>query len=221
MLSTLVVALLVLVFALVAGAAGWLVWRLWTGTSGSAADASPARPSRTRPRRADRRGDPTGPAPPADPGRPGCSAPGAASASAATRRSPEFRFGQEVTFTELPGKPFVHHLSRSWLLDDDGNQVRPLAQETGYWRPEADGSARGAARPPDRLRRDLARRGRRREDRAAAPTWSRAPRRAKEYTAGHRLYGLVDGDLLWAYDMAAVGQPLQPHLSGHAEAGLT
>ena len=33
MLSTLVVAVLVLVFALVAGAAGWLVWRLWAGTS--------------------------------------------------------------------------------------------------------------------------------------------------------------------------------------------
>ena len=33
MLSTLVVALLVLVFVLVAGAAGGLVWRLWTGTS--------------------------------------------------------------------------------------------------------------------------------------------------------------------------------------------
>ena len=36
---------------------------------------------------------------------------------------------------------------------------------------------------------------------------------AKEYTAGHRLYGLVEGKLLWAFDMAAVGQPLQPHLS--------
>ena len=40
MLSTLVVALLVLVFALVAGAAGWLVWRLWTGTSAGPADGS-------------------------------------------------------------------------------------------------------------------------------------------------------------------------------------
>ena len=36
---------------------------------------------------------------------------------------------------------------------------------------------------------------------------------AKDYTAGHRLYGLVDGELLWAYDMAAVDQPLQPHIS--------
>ena len=35
---------------------------------------------------------------------------------------------------------------------------------------------------------------------------------AKEVTAGHRLYGLVKGELLWAYDMAAEGQPLQPHL---------
>jgi hypothetical protein len=36
---------------------------------------------------------------------------------------------------------------------------------------------------------------------------------AKEYTAGHRLYGHVDGDLLWAFDMAAMGQPLQSHIS--------
>ena len=37
---------------------------------------------------------------------------------------------------------------------------------------------------------------------------------AKEVTAGHRLYGLVEGDLWFAYDMAAQGQELQPHLWG-------
>ena len=37
---------------------------------------------------------------------------------------------------------------------------------------------------------------------------------AKEVTAGQRLYGLVEGDLLWTYDMAAEGQPLQSHLWG-------
>ena len=30
-------------------------------------------------------------------------------------------------------------------------------------------------------------------------------------TAGSRMYGNVEGDLLYAYDMAAVGQELQPH----------
>jgi hypothetical protein len=34
---------------------------------------------------------------------------------------------------------------------------------------------------------------------------------AKELTAGKRLYGLVEGQLMYAYDMAAVGQPMQSH----------
>ena len=36
---------------------------------------------------------------------------------------------------------------------------------------------------------------------------------AKEYSAATRIYGLVAGDLLWAMDMAAVGQPLTSHAS--------
>jgi hypothetical protein len=36
---------------------------------------------------------------------------------------------------------------------------------------------------------------------------------AKEVTAGHRLYGIVDGALLYAQEMAAVGHSLNPHLS--------
>ena len=33
---------------------------------------------------------------------------------------------------------------------------------------------------------------------------------AKEVTAGHRLYGLVEGDLWFAYDMAAQGRHCSP-----------
>jgi hypothetical protein len=36
---------------------------------------------------------------------------------------------------------------------------------------------------------------------------------AKEYNAATRMYGLVKSELLWAMDMAAMGQPLQSHLS--------
>jgi hypothetical protein len=36
---------------------------------------------------------------------------------------------------------------------------------------------------------------------------------AKEVRAGHRLYGMAGADLAWAYDMAAVGKQIQPHLS--------
>ena len=35
---------------------------------------------------------------------------------------------------------------------------------------------------------------------------------AKIVTAGVRLYGLVEGELFYAYDMAAEGQKLQAHI---------
>ncbi|AMB59308.1 FABP family protein [Microterricola viridarii] len=39
-------------------------------------------------------------------------------------------------------------------------------------------------------------------------------RTAKNYTAATRLYGLVDNHLLWAWDIAALGQSLRTHASG-------
>jgi hypothetical protein len=37
---------------------------------------------------------------------------------------------------------------------------------------------------------------------------------AKEYSAATRMYGLVENDLLWAWDVAALGQELRTHASG-------
>ncbi|MET0590980.1 MAG: FABP family protein [Naasia sp.] len=37
---------------------------------------------------------------------------------------------------------------------------------------------------------------------------------AKDYSAATRIYGLVEGDLLWAWDIAALGQSLRTHSSG-------
>lgn len=37
---------------------------------------------------------------------------------------------------------------------------------------------------------------------------------AKEYAAATRIYGLVEGHLLWAWDIAALGQELKTHASG-------
>jgi THAP4-like, heme-binding beta-barrel domain len=40
---------------------------------------------------------------------------------------------------------------------------------------------------------------------------------AKEYAAATRIYGLVEGALLWAWDVAALGQDLRTHASGRLE----
>jgi hypothetical protein len=129
----------------------------------------------------------------------------------------ESRFGQEIEFSH-DGRPFLSYSSHTWLLDDAGEKVRPLATETGFWRPVPPSGEGGdpevevllahatgiieiyvgtVAGPRVELRTDVV---------ARTST-------AKEYAAGHRLYGLVEGDLLWAMDMAAMGEPLQAHAS--------
>lgn len=40
---------------------------------------------------------------------------------------------------------------------------------------------------------------------------------AKEYSAATRIFGLVEGRLLWAWDIAALGNPLASHSSGTLE----
>ena len=37
---------------------------------------------------------------------------------------------------------------------------------------------------------------------------------AKDYSAATRMYGLVEGHLLWAWDVAALGQSMRTHASG-------
>jgi hypothetical protein len=133
----------------------------------------------------------------------------------------DFRFGQEVSFT-TDGRPFLAYASRSWLLNDDGEKVRPLATETGYWRPRPDGSLEVTMAHPtgyaelwlgtaevlgiENATITSARATMTTDVIAASPS-------AKPYTAGERLYGLVNGELMWTYDMAAVEQPLTNHLS--------
>ena len=40
---------------------------------------------------------------------------------------------------------------------------------------------------------------------------------SKEYSAGQRIFGLVEGALLWAWDIAALGNPLASHASARLE----
>ncbi len=122
-------------------------------------------------------------------------------------------YGQEVVCSH-DGRGFLEWQSRSWILDSEsGEPVRPAAVELGFWRPTPDGREvelllahptgivelyYGALQPAKlELRTDGV---------------MRSPH-AKEYNAATRLYGLVNGELLYTMSMAAVGQPLSPHLS--------
>ncbi|WP_066368743.1 FABP family protein [Herbidospora mongoliensis] len=120
-------------------------------------------------------------------------------------------FGQEIIF-EHNGKPFLSYRSRTWLLDQEGEKVRPLATETGFWRVQPERQIEVMLAHPTGIieiyvgevvfhKIELI------TDVVARTVTS------KDYSAGKRLYGLVNGNLMYAYEMAAVGLPLQDHAS--------
>jgi hypothetical protein len=128
-----------------------------------------------------------------------------------------FRFGQEISFSHN-GKPFLSYASRTWRLDEEGRIGEPLATETGYWRPRPGRQVEVMlAHPTGIVEIYLGEITGTRIEMATDMVARTAT--AKEVTAGRRLYGLtgsgdpVTRDLGWAYDMAAMGQPLQPHVS--------
>lgn len=133
----------------------------------------------------------------------------------------EFRYGQELNFS-TDGRPFLHYSSLSWLIDDEGNRIKPLASEVGFWRPKPDNGLevllahttghletyQGKIEVTEIANAKIV--GARCELRTDIVARSES---AREYDAGSRLYGLIDGDLGYAFDMAAMGQPMQNHLS--------
>jgi THAP4-like, heme-binding beta-barrel domain len=121
------------------------------------------------------------------------------------------QFGQEITFSHN-GKPFLIYSSRTWLLDEEGRIGRPLALEVGFWRPQPDGQVEVLLTHPTGISEIYLGQVTGTKIEMATDAVMRTAT-AKEVTAGRRLYGLVGPDLAYAYDMAAMGQPLQAHAS--------
>jgi hypothetical protein len=145
-----------------------------------------------------------------------------------------FEFGHRVSFSH-DGLPYVNYNSYTWLLDEEKT---PLATETGYWRlsraaTEGDpgpGLLPGVGAQPFTTTRSVEApilhpggvselyvgivKGPRIDLATDAVLRSSS---AKEHTASTRLYGLVDNHLLWAWDIAALGQELATHASGRLE----
>ena len=84
--------------------------------------------------------------------------------------------------------------------------------ETGFWRPQEDGGLEVVLAHPTGITEIYIGEITGTKIELATDAVVRTAT-AKEVTAGKRLYGLIGTDLGWAYDMAAVGQPLQSHVS--------
>jgi hypothetical protein len=123
----------------------------------------------------------------------------------------QFAFGQQVAFTH-DGRPFLAYESRSWLVNEADVALRPAWREAGFWRPgETDddlevviasntGQSLTFAGLSGDLRWDIA-------TTAAVPTAT-----AVEVDGERRLYAIVDGQLVYATELAPHGHSYAAHL---------
>ncbi len=155
----------------------------------------------------------------------------------------EHEFGQRVSFSH-DGLNYLNYSSTTWLLDSENTPLNAEAGYWRLHRPSEAGDPGPGMLPGDGARPyttaeqvetlraphggfdvevALIHPGGVSElylGRAAGPRidlQTDAVMRsasAKEYSAATRLYGLVDGKLLWAWDIAALGNDLRTHASG-------
>ena len=132
-----------------------------------------------------------------------------------------FHYAQEIRFSH-DGRPFLFYESRAWVIDVDGNPVKPSNRETGWWRPVLeDGKATDEvevllSQPTGIMELYIGQAKGTTQWQMATDAVVRTST-AKEVRGAQRLYGIFEGALLYAFDLAAVGQQLQPHLSARLE----
>ncbi len=116
-----------------------------------------------------------------------------------------FAYEEETRFWHV-GRPFLAYAQRTWSLSG-----APLHSETGYWRPQGDGTLEVVLAHPfgiveiEEGRVD----GVRIELRATVLAPTRSARRVDSLA---RALEAVGDDLVYSIDMAAGGHPLQRHL---------
>ena len=135
----------------------------------------------------------------------------------------DIQVGQELSI-HSDGRPFLIHWSRTWELDDQGERVRPLALESGFWRPRPNNEVELLLAHPTGFLESWFGKVTITGLENAAITGARVELKtdailrtssAKVVDAGERIYGLVDGNIGWVYDMAAEGQTMKSHASFH------
>ncbi|WP_328634370.1 FABP family protein [Streptomyces sp. NBC_00356] len=125
----------------------------------------------------------------------------------------DFTYAQEVTFSH-DGRPFLRYEARAWLIDADDAPVRPAARESGWWRIQPEGRVEALITQPTGIAEVMVGAAADGTVELATHTVGLTPT-AKHVDATGRRYALTDDDttLTFTHDLAAVGQPLQHHLS--------
>lgn len=125
----------------------------------------------------------------------------------------DFEFGQQIDFTHNGGD-FLHYVSQLYTTNAEGEPEKPLTMETGFWIPRADGQLEVVLSSPEGWSEVWGGTVEGAKIELVTDAVMRTAQATPEYTGGQRLYGQVEGDLLWTFDRATTSEPLQSHLWG-------
>lgn len=123
----------------------------------------------------------------------------------------DFTFEQRVEFSHN-GSDYLLMVSQTFLLDDEGRPLEALDMETAFWRPAPDASLEVALSAAGGWTEVLV--GRIQVTRIDLTTDAvvRVPGATVPHAAEQRLYGKVEGDLMYAIDRATTDHELRPHM---------
>lgn len=123
----------------------------------------------------------------------------------------DFEFGQQIEFASN-GDSYLHYLSQTWTLDENGQPDKPLTMESGFWRPAGTGEVEVVLANPEGWAEVWAGPITGAKIQLTTDVVARTNSSTLEYTGGQRLYGNVEGDLMWTFDRASTDIAIQPYM---------
>lgn len=123
----------------------------------------------------------------------------------------ETHYEQDVMFLH-DGRDFLQYVSQTWILDDAGLRSAPGAVESGFLLPKTDGELELLLSTHEGFAQALL--GSIDGARMTFVTkWQARPETEQEYTE-QRMYGLVNGDLMYAVDRQTPESTMRAHTWG-------
>lgn len=123
----------------------------------------------------------------------------------------DFEFEQRIEFAHNGGD-YLYYASQTFLLGEEGAEPVPLGMETGFWRPKEDASLEVVLASSEGWTEVLV--GKIAVTRIDLLTDAvvRTESAAVAHASGQRLYGKVEGDLMYALDRSTADHELRPHM---------
>ena len=123
----------------------------------------------------------------------------------------DFEFEQRIEFKHNGGD-YLYYAAQAFLLGEEGAEPTPMGMETGFWHAKPDASLEVVLANSDGWTELLV--GNIQVTRIDLRTDAVVRAEGAEilHTAGQRLYGKVDGDLMYALDRSTAEHSLRPHM---------